>query len=54
MRDTLGARECFMAAGNHEYSLYVGEAFEDEAYKIQSFALVQIRFAATTCALPAA
>lgn len=41
MRDTLGARDCFMAAGNHEYSLYVGEAFEDEAYKMQSFALVQ-------------
>ena len=29
------------AVGNHEYSLYVGEAFEDEAYKMQSFDLVQ-------------
>ncbi len=29
--------DVFMAAGNHEYSLYVGEAWEDEAYKKQSF-----------------
>ena len=29
--------DCFMAAGNHEYSLYVGEAWEDEDYKKQSF-----------------
>ena len=29
------------AVGNHEFSLYVGEAFEDEAYKMQSFDLVQ-------------
>ena len=33
--------DVFFAAGNHEFSLYVGEAFEDEAYKMQSFALVQ-------------
>lgn len=31
----------FMAVGNHEYSLYVGEAFEDETYKMQSFDRVQ-------------
>ena len=31
----------FMAVGNHEYSLYVGEAFEDETYKTQSFDKVQ-------------
>lgn len=31
----------FMAAGNHEYSLYVGEAFEDEPYKMQSFDKIQ-------------
>ena len=31
----------FMAVGNHEYSLYVGEAFEDETYKLQSFDKVQ-------------
>lgn len=41
MLDTLSKRDCFMAAGNHEYSLYVGEAFEDEAYKMQSFDRVQ-------------
>ena len=29
--------DVFMAAGNHEYSLYVGEAWEDENYKKQSF-----------------
>lgn len=29
--------DVFMAAGNHEYSLYVGEAWEDEDYKKQSF-----------------
>ncbi len=29
------------AVGNHEYSQYVGEAFEDEAYKMQSFDKVQ-------------
>lgn len=27
----------FGAAGNHEFSLYVGEAWEDELYKAQSF-----------------
>lgn len=41
MKDALCTRECFMAAGNHEYSLYVGEAFEDEAYKMQSYDRVQ-------------
>ncbi len=41
MRKTLFACDCFFAAGNHEYSLYVGEAFEDEAYKLKSFAHVQ-------------
>ena len=41
MRDALFARDCFLAAGNHEYSLYVGEAFEDEAYKMKSFDRVQ-------------
>lgn len=30
-----------MCAGNHEFSLYVGEAKEDEAYKQKSLALVQ-------------
>ena len=35
------ANNYFMAAGNHEYSLYVGEAFEDEMYKARSFSRVQ-------------
>ena len=34
----------FMAAGNHEFSLYVGEAFEDVPYKMQSYDLVQRYF----------
>ena len=33
----------FMAAGNHEFSLYVGEAFEDVAYRNISLAKVQAR-----------
>lgn len=36
--------DVFMAAGNHEFSLYVGEAFEDEAYKAQSFEMVKSAF----------
>ncbi len=31
----------FVSSGNHEFSQYVGEAREDEAYKAQSFARVQ-------------
>lgn len=34
----------FMAVGNHEFSLYVGEAFEDLPYKMKSFDLVQSYF----------
>ena len=33
-----------MAAGNHEFSLYVGEAKEDAAYRNQSLAAVQAVF----------
>ncbi|MBE6653528.1 MAG: metallophosphoesterase [Ruminococcaceae bacterium] len=33
--------DVFMVAGNHEFSLYVGEAWEDEAYRNQSLAAVQ-------------
>lgn len=33
----LAKADTFMAVGNHEYSQYVGEAWEDEAYKAQSF-----------------
>ena len=35
------ADDYFMAVGNHEFSLYVGEAFEDETYKAQCFDRVQ-------------
>ncbi len=33
--------DSLLAVGNHEFSLYVGEAWEDEAYKKQSFDRVQ-------------
>lgn len=33
--------DLFLAAGNHEFSQYVGEAEEDAAYRNQSLALVQ-------------
>lgn len=36
--------EWFACAGNHEYSQFVGEAKEDEAYKAQSYAKVQAAF----------
>jgi hypothetical protein len=36
--------DVFMAVGNHEFSLYVGEAFEDEKYKAISFDRVQAAF----------
>lgn len=36
--------DVFMAAGNHEFSLYVGEAKEDAAYRNQSLAKVQKSF----------
>ena len=36
--------DVFFATGNHEFSLYVGEAFEDEAYRNQSLAHVQKSF----------
>ena len=34
----------FVAAGNHEFSQYVGEAWEDEAYRNQSLARVQAAY----------
>ncbi len=37
MAEKLKGTNTFMAAGNHEFSLYVGEALEDTAYKMQSF-----------------
>ncbi|MBQ3864242.1 MAG: metallophosphoesterase [Clostridia bacterium] len=33
--------DLFFAVGNHEFSLYVGEAFEDLPYKMQSYKEVQ-------------
>ncbi len=36
--------DCFMSAGNHEFSLYVGEAWEDAAYRNQSLNKVQACF----------
>lgn len=36
--------DCFFAAGNHEFSLYVGEAKEDAAYRNQSLEKVQACF----------
>ena len=36
--------DVFMAAGNHEFSLYVGEAWEDAAYRNQSLEKVQAAF----------
>ena len=43
MKDVLSQVKIPMlfAAGNHEYSLYVGEAKEDDNYRAQSFNLVQ-------------
>ena len=37
----LGIGSWFISSGNHEYSQYVGEAKEDEAYKAQSYDRVQ-------------
>lgn len=36
--------DVFMAAGNHEFSQYVGEAWEDAAYRNQSLSKVQAAF----------
>lgn len=36
--------DCFLCAGNHEFSLFVGEAKEDEAYRNQSLERVQSSF----------
>lgn len=38
------AQDVFFAAGNHEFSLFVGEAVEDVAYRNQSLDLVQSAF----------
>ena len=36
--------DCFLAAGNHEFSQYVGEAIENEAYRNLSLARVQAAY----------
>lgn len=36
--------DCFLAAGNHEFSLYLGESKEDAAYRNQSLEKVQACF----------
>ena len=43
-RDFINHHDTFFTAGNHEFSLYVGEAWEDEAYRNQSLAKVQSCF----------
>lgn len=44
VKEKLAGVDCFFAAGNHEYSQYVGEAKEDEAYKAQSYDKVQAAY----------
>lgn len=43
-KELLGSALCFVSAGNHEYSQYVGEACEDAAYKAQSYDKVQASY----------
>lgn len=40
----VSGHDFFMAAGNHEFSQYVGEAWEDAAYRNESLAKVQAAF----------
>ena len=44
VKQKLEAVNCLISAGNHEYSQYVGEAKEDEAYKSQSYDKVQASY----------
>ena len=43
-KEKLWDTDHFLAVGNHEFSLYVGEAFEDVPYMMQSYGLVQRYF----------
>ena len=43
-RDFTRQNDVFLCAGNHEFSQYVGEAFEDKAYREQSLNKVQAVF----------
>ena len=40
-REFFSKHDCVVAAGNHEFSKYVGEAWVDEAYKLDSLSLIQ-------------
>lgn len=44
VKGIMGDLDYFFVAGNHEFSKYVGEAVEDEAYKQDSLPLVQQAF----------
>ena len=43
-KDFIDSVDCFFSAGNHEFSLFVGEAKEDAAYRNQSLCKVQSAF----------
>ncbi len=43
-KELFGTVDAFVCAGNHEFSQYVGEAWEDEAYKAMSFEHVKESF----------
>ena len=40
-REILSDEHIFFIAGNHEYSQYVGEAWEDKAYRMNSFMQIE-------------
>ena len=40
MREKLRAADAFYTPGSHEFSLYLGEAVEDDAYKMRSWDLI--------------
>jgi predicted MPP superfamily phosphohydrolase len=44
VKQKLKGVDCFFAAGNHEFSQYVGEAKEDEAYKAQDYEKIQAAY----------
>jgi Calcineurin-like phosphoesterase. len=44
VKESLQGIDYLLIPGNHEFSQYVGEAYEDEAYKMQSFDSVQAAF----------
>ena len=44
VEEFLDENDCFVCAGNHEFSLYVGEAWEDAEYRNKSLSTVQKSF----------